>query len=802
MVWDRFMSISFPIRAKLIALAVTTSLLTLVCTVGALCFFDHQRLVVSLTDTYVTMADAFGHNCAEAVEYGSSPEAVHLLSALQKDRDVERSAVFNNQGECIGRYAREPHPALSLAEVREHAGRISPDGLLQIVRPIMSGDAEIGQFYLAVRLNRLDSLHVEQLVTIRWVLVGSLILSGLLAWYLQFFISQPVINLLNAARRVTESNDYSIRVVHNSEDELGSLSAGFNAMLAQIAARDAQLAENREHLEEEVRKRTQELERKTKEARAASKAKSQFLANMSHEIRTPMNAILGYTEQLRKKKANLDPEQQEFLDTVYGSGKHLLKLINDILDLSKIEAGRMEMKPEDCSPHQIINQVISIMHVPAFEKGLKLTYNWQGPIPSTIRTDPERVRQILINVIGNAIKFTELGTVAINARLDEINELLELEVIDTGVGIPRDQQERIFKPFTQADYSMTRKFGGTGLGLTISRRLAELLGGTLTVQSELGYGSSFKITLATGSLDEVNLTLTHPTVNAMPTSESEEEIPILNLNALRVLLVEDGETNRRLIHIILRNHDCQVTDAENGLIGLELALNQEFDVILLDMQMPVMDGYTAAKKLRQCGLTVPIIALTAHAMSGDEDHCLRSGCTSYLTKPVSENALICKIGEVARRQEFIDAVLDVAPAASAKSNKIVLESESIPTRFRPSSSRKCDRNTLPLPCHLSLEDPIFREIVEDFAERFEQRVKEARESLLNQKWDALADFAHWTKGSGGTVGFNQFTAPAGRLEEIARTTRIASAAASSIQELEVLGQRVYATINERVCVTA
>lgn len=789
------MWISLPIRAKLILLAVITSVLTLVCTVGALCFFDHQRLIVSLTDTYTTMADAFGHNCADAVEYGSSAEATHLLSALHKDRDIESAAVFNFQGECIARYQRESRPALSLHEVRNLAGLIGPDRLLHIVRPIVSGDSEIGQFYLGIRPNRLDNLKGAQLTTVRWVLVGSVVLSGVLAWYLQFFISQPVVKLLNAAQKVTESHDYSVRVDHHSDDELGKLSYSFNAMLSQIAARDAELALNRDHLEEEVRKRTQELERKTLEAQAASKAKSQFLANMSHEIRTPMNAILGYTEQLRKKHRNLDGEQQEFLDTVYASGKHLLKLINDILDLSKIEAGRMEVKIEECSPHQIISQVISIMHSPAQEKGLMLKYNWHGPIATTIRTDPERFRQILINIIGNSIKFTDQGSVHVDVRLKEIDELVEVEVIDTGIGIPHDQQERIFKPFTQADYSMTRRFGGTGLGLTISRRMTELLGGTLSVRSEPGNGSAFTVTLATGSLEDVPLLLATPLADVVTNLESEESIPVPELDQLRVLLVEDGETNRRLIHLMLRNHECQVRDAENGQVGLDLALRQEFDVILMDMQMPVMDGYTATLKLRQCGIVVPVIALTAHAMCGDEERCLQAGCTSYMTKPVGECDLIRTIGEVTRRHDFIRA----ATTSSRNAWDEREHGDSTAAKSTPVPLRTSEFEATPLPCHLPLNDTEFREIIEEFGQRLKHRLREARESLSCHNWKALADFAHWIKGSGGTVGFNQFTEPAAQLEELAKAGAVHERASELLSELEELAQRVLATLNEGAC---
>lgn len=763
----------FSISGKLILLAVTTSLLTLVCTSAALFVIDQQRLQSSLISTYATLADTLGHNCAGALIYDQPQTAQQVLSALKKDSEVELAGVLDNSGNWVARYRRDAQNFPNAAFIKENKLGFGPDGNLHMLRTITVDNRQVGQIYLQVRQRRLENQRREQQFVMSLVLIGSVIVSTILAWRLQSLISRPVLQLLSAVKRVSASGDYSVRVKHDSDDELGLLSDSFNAMLAQIACRDAELDEHRQHLEDLVLKRTKELEKKTLEALAASKAKSQFLANMSHEIRTPMNAILGYTEQLRRERHKFGPDEREFVDTVYSSGQHLLRLINDVLDLSKIESGRMDVKPEECSPHQIISQVIALMRVPAVEKGLTLDHQWIGVVPATIHTDGEKLRQVLINIVGNAIKFTELGGIRVLTRLNRAAGLLEMEVVDTGIGIPRDQLERIFRPFTQADYSMTRRYSGTGLGLTISRRIAELLGGSLTVESELGGGSIFKLTVDAGSLEGVPMLSTAPNIDIVPTEGLGCDQLTPTLRPLRVLLVEDGDINRRLIHLVLQRHRCEVVDAENGQVGVELALSQDFDVILMDMQMPVKDGYTATSELRTKGLNIPIMALTAHALSGDEERCLQAGCSSYLTKPIDETRLIQKLAEIT--YATVTGRTESQPP--------------IPSTPPPSGAVEA------LPCDLPLEDLEFRSIIEEFAVRFEQRLGEAREFAAHLDWSSLAQFAHWLKGSGGTVGFHQLTAPASQLERMAKA-EAKDQVDHNIRELNQLLQRIHATLKQ------
>ena len=388
-------------------------------------------------------------------------------------------------------------------------------------------------------------------------------------------------------------------------------------------------------------------------AEAANRAKSEFLANMSHEIRTPMTAILGYAEQLA---TTLSAEQgAESAEIIKRNGEHLLTIINDILDLSKIESGLFEVEAVACSPCQIVAECASLMRVRATQKGLDLKVELVGPLPQTIVTSPLRLRQILMNLLNNAIKFTAQGTVKIRAALDKAAAppQLVLQVHDTGVGISEEQLPRLFQPFSQGDNSVARKFGGTGLGLAVSLRLAELLGGTIRVESSPQQGSTFTMLLPLKSFDP-GLLLQQPLESdyrsRSPTPKVETAATQLDC---RVLLAEDGEDNRRLIAYVLHKHGAAVEIAENGKLAYDAVLLAEsnhtpFDVVLMDMQMPEMDGYEATRQLRAVGYQRPIIALTAHAMSGDREKCLAAGCDEYTTKPIDRRTLLLLVDRFAK----------------------------------------------------------------------------------------------------------------------------------------------------------
>ncbi len=504
----------------------------------------------------------------------------------------------------------------------------------------------------------------------------------------------------------------------------------------------------------ELEEKEQELRLARDAAEQANHAKTSFLSNMSHEIRTPMTAILGFTDVLKRSNGQSDQNWLKHLDTISSSGQHLLELINDILDLSKVESGALEVEQIECKPHVVAYDVVQVLGVRAQEKAISLDIEIPEPLPEVIMSDSSRLRQIITNLVGNAIKFTEEGGVKIVLRAEHVeteHPVFAIDVTDSGIGMNEEQLNSIFKPFVQADSSITRRFGGTGLGLAISKKLAGALGGDITVASEMNVGTTFTARVAIGSLEGVELLSPETLYERMAEFSSNIENVVWEFPPSNILVIDDAAENRELITLVLTDLGLQSETAENGAIGVQMAGEKHYDVILSDIQMPVMDGYETAKTLRENGLEQPIIALTANAMKGYEERILNSGFSHYMTKPIDIDALTRLLGEL------LGGTCSEAPA------KVVEQPRPAPggtTNVTPAT------DTSPIYSRMGGSASLGH-VVTQFIEKLQSQLPVFDQHYADKNFEEIASMAHWLKGSGGTVGFDALFQPAKALENYA-----------------------------------
>ena len=644
------------IRRKLTVTIAITSALALALAAASLVVYDIATYRRALTHDLEALADLIGHNSTASLMFGDAAAAGETLASLEARADVEAAGLYTRSGGRLAAYTRTGQRApdtLAAADGVTAAGRD-----FAVVRPVLLDGQPVGRVFVRSNLRQLEA-RVWRTVSITTVVFAlSVAIAVLLGRRLQRPISEPIQQLSAAAQRVSTTRDYSLRIdVVRRVGELDVLVGTFNDMLAQIQARDLELQRHQEELEDQVALRTAQLTEAKNRAEDASRAKSDFLANMSHEIRTPMNGVLGMAELALD--APMPADQRERLQTIRSSAESLLVVIDDILDFSKIEAGRLAIEPIPTAIAPLTRAILESFQLRARQKGLAIACELAAGVPEAVMVDPGRLRQVLVNLIANGVKFTAEGGVTLavragGARADG-RTLLTFTVRDTGVGIAADRQEAIFQPFTQADTSMTRKFGGTGLGLTISSRLVSLMGGTLSVRSAEGRGSEFTVTLPVAVADPQSVRATPGPVareRAIPEPAPPPPTPAATSvlvaapaeNELRVLVAEDNPVNQKIAQQMLRKRQLSVTLADDGRQAVDAFESGRFDLVLMDVQMPEMNGFEAVAAIRalehaQGRPHTPIVAVTAHAMVGDRERCLEAGMDAYLAKPLRRQSL-------------------------------------------------------------------------------------------------------------------------------------------------------------------